>query len=799
MSMSFLQMSNDLIDEGIHFKSLPPNYVAWFLIPLAVIIYTWWFYKREKQGSRNLKIFLAALRVLSIFFVIALLFDPHRQFRRIEEIRSMVTILVDESASMAKKDNYEQDPEGGQKLATQANLPSSSSLRDSSRLDLAKRVLGPDGLDIIAKIKEKHEVKLRGFSTPRPHPLQRLSEATEEGAVTAMGDALAETLADPDIQIKPNTSVILISDGRSNTGTDVVDLATHAGRNDKIPIHTITVGDTNSARDLELRFIRADEVVLKGNTLNMELTVRNRGFGTQWVTVTIIDQNSIQWAPPQQKKIEDLETDQVISLNIRVDRPKGTYTLDVRIAGPAAEENKRNNVKKHTVTVKDDLLRVLYVETLPRWEYRRLKNFLVRGDEAFRANCLLLSAETDFVQEFTPAPGMKSIREFPKEFAALDEYDVLIFGDVDPSRLASTPVAVKAILENIRKFVDNGGGLAVICGEGWTPRAYADSPLDQLLPVDITVDSDGGGPMRNYVDEWKPKLSAVGRTHPIMQLRSDPEENRALWEDRNEGLMELRWWYPIRKASPAAQVLAYHPNERNRFGNFPLYVTGSYGDGPVFFSAVDETWRWFYMKGAFDFNRFWGNTIRFLSRAHLYRGSKRYKLISDASEYHQGETVHLTAFAKDKNFEKQRTKTQRVMIVPPEGKAKVVEFPLKSDGEYSWSFKPTKDGHYQAWIVGDEGLTGSRYALISFDVRYVDPERQDSAVDVETMKEIARASGGAHFILADAADVLNRLKSDTTRRSSITTVPLREKPWLPLILILLMTTEWLIRKRTNMA
>ncbi len=797
--MSFLQMSKDLIDEGIHFKSLPPNYVAWFIIPIAVIAYTWWFYKRERAATPKLRVVLTTLRVLAIFFVIILLFDPYRQFRKVEEIRSMVTIMVDESASMAKHDRYDVESPVASDLAKKAKVTSSRGLKDFSRNELAKRVLGEEGFDLIAKIKEKHDVKIRGFSAARPRPLTGLSEAEANGPITAMGDALAQALADPDIQVKPNTSIILISDGRNNSGTDVVDVATHAGRNDKIPVHTISVGDPNSARDIELRFVRADEVVLKGNTLAMELTVRNRGFGTQWVNITVIDQNGAPWSASQQKKLEDVETDQTFQLDLRVDRPKGTYTLDVRIGGPAGEENVRNNSKKHTITVKDDLLRVLYVETLPRWEYRRLKNYLVRGDEAFRAHCLLLSAETEFVQEFTQLPGMSSIREFPSDFAQLDKYDVLIFGDVNPNLLASTPAKVQEILLNIQKFVDNGGGLAVIAGEGWTPRAYADSPLDELLPVDITADGDGGGPMRNYVDEWKPKLSAIGRTHPIMQLRKNQEENRSLWEDRNQGLMELRWWYPIRKASPAAQVLAYHPNERNRFGYYPLFVAGTYGDGPVFFSAIDETWRWLYLKGAFDFNRFWGNTIRYLARAHLYRGSKRFKLVANASEYHQGETVHLTAFAKDKNFEPSRNNTQRVMILPPEAAARVVEFPRKNDGQYAWSFKPTKDGHYEAWIVGEEGLTGNRYAPISFDVKYIDPERQIAAVDEATMKDIARNSGGAYFPLQDALGVLARLQSDTTRQSSTETSPLRNKSWLPLILILLVTTEWLLRKRANMA
>ena len=796
---TWLQAADGLVDEGIFFRSLPPNYVAWFLIPAGVIAYTWWFYKREKAGTRGARLGLTALRVLAVFLVILLLFDPYRQFRRIEEIRSLVTVLVDESASMAKSDPYEQSEELANAVADAAGLSGADALADRSREDLMRRVLGPDGLDLLTKIREKHDVKLLGYSSARTRVLGSLEETGSDGPVTATGDAVAQVIADPDIQVKPNTSVVLVGDGRSNTGSDAVDIALHAGKNEKIPIHTITVGDPDSARDIELRFVRADEVVLKGNTLSLELTVRNRGFGNEWVGITIVDQNGVNWTPPIQKRLDESDSDQTITLDVVADRPKGNYTLDIRVTASSPEENLRNNLKKHTVTIKDDLLRVLYVETYPRWEYRRLKNFLIRGDEAFRANCLLLSAEPGFVQEFTPAPGMKSLRSFPTDFAELDRFDVLIFGDVDIGLLARTPADAKKILANIRKFVDNGGGLAVICGEGWTPRAFADSPLEEVLPVDITADGDGGGPLRYYVDEWKPRLSAAGRDHPILQLRKDPEANRSLWEDANRGLMELRWWYPVRRASPAATVLAYHPTERNRFGNYPIFISGTYGDGPVFFSAVDETWRWFYLKGPYEFNRFWGNVVRHLARAHLYRGSKRFKLVSDASEYRQGETVHLTAFAKDKNFRPARTETQRVMIVPPDAKAKMVEFSRKEDGVFAWSFKPDSDGHYEAWVVGEEGLTGTRYAPISFDVQYVDPERQVTGVDAETMKAIAAASGGSHFALHEASGVLDRLQSDTTRQSSVVIKPLRDKPWIPLLLVILLTTEWLVRKRSNMA
>ena len=555
------------------------------------------------------------------------------------------------------------------------------------------------------------------------------------------------------------------------------------------------VGDPNALRDVELRFVRADEVALRGSTLKMSLTVKNRGFEDAWIKISVTDQNRRSWAAPQRKKIEKTDADQQFEVDVVADRV-GRFELEVRVDGPPGEENKRNNVKTHVVTVKDDKIRVLYVDTLPRWEYRKLKNFLVRGDQSFVTQCLLLSAEPNFPQERTQS--VPPLRDFPATFEELDKYDVLVFGDVDPNRLVATPSKLEGVLQNIQKFVDNGGGVAVLAGEGWTPQAYVDTPFEELLPVDVGSAGEFG-PSTAYVDEWKPKLTAQGRSHPLMQIEKNQAVNRRAWEERDYGLMTLRWWYPVRRAMPAARVLAVHPDQRNQFESYPIMTVGTYGDGPVFFCAVDETWRWFHTHGAFYFNRFWGNVVRFLARAHLYRGSKRFKLVSNASEYQLGETAYLTAFVRDKTFEDATAPTQKVMIVEPNTKGRMVEFEKVSDGEYTWSFKPSRSGRVDAWIVGDDGMAGGkRYAPISFEVQFVDPERHDLAMDFEKLKEIASAGNGSYFPLHESDGLFERLRADTTQRRSVTPKPLRNRLWLPLIPLLLLTLEWLLRRRFRM-
>jgi uncharacterized membrane protein len=794
-------LEGEVVDEGIRFRDLPANYLAWFVIPLAIGAFAWLTYRRAASAPKPVRALLAGLRALAIFLVVLMIWDPYRQFGRVEEIRSLVTVLVDDSASMARKESYDQDAERAARVRQAAKVGSETPLSDVSRRDLVVRSLGKEGFDLLGKLRKKHDVKAFAYAGGKPRPVGDLEELAADGPVTATGDAMAFALSDPDIQAKPNTSIVVIGDGRTNAGTGPVDVAKGSGQNDRVPVHTIGVGDPDALRDLELRFVRADEVALKGNVVKMSLVVRNHGYDDLWATVTIVDQTKQAWIAAQRKRVAKTAGDQTIDLEFTADRV-GTFTLDVSLNGPAGEENVRNNVKRHTLVVKDERLRVLYVDTYPRWEYRRLKSFLTRGSEMFVTQCLLLSAEPNFIQETTrsqdPSRQVPPLREFPAEFEQLDKYDVIVFGDVDPNLLVANPQKLPQVLKNIQKFVDNGGGLVVISGENWTPHAYGDTPLEELLPVDI---SSGGDVvfLSNYVDEWKPKLTAFGRTHPIMQLDSDPEENRKIWEDKAYGLQELRWWFPARKPTPAAQVLAFHPDQRTSYGSIPLIVAGTYGDGPVLYVGTDETWRWATIGwGSKWFNTFWGNVVRSLARAHLYRGSKRYKLVSSQSEYRQGESVRLTAFVKDKNFEDSDAPTQRVMIVEPDSKGRAVEFEKLGKGEYVYSFKPSKFGGHEAWVVGDEGVAGERFAPVTFDVTYVDPERFDAAIDEESLRDIAKSSGGAYLRLEEADKLLERLKADTTRRKRIDPVPLRRVPWLPGTLLALLTAEWLLRRRFRM-
>ena len=79
------------------------------------------------------------------------------------------------------------------------------------------------------------------------------------------------------------------------------------------------------------------------------------------------------------------------------------------------------------ITVRKEKLKVLYVDTEPRYEFRYLKNYLER-DETIDLNIVLLSSDPAYSQQ-----DRSALSTFPAAKDALFAYDVVIFGDADTS------------------------------------------------------------------------------------------------------------------------------------------------------------------------------------------------------------------------------------------------------------------------------------------------------------------------------------------------------------------------------
>ena len=105
-------------------------------------------------------------------------------------------------------------------------------------------------------------------------------------------------------------------------------------------------------------------------------------------------------------------------------RQAGAHVLQVSAAPLPGEVSRANNSRTARVRVVEKRLRILYVEGSPRWEYRYLKNAILR-DPSIKLACLLMDSEPSGGGE-----GNLKISGFPPDRKQLFEYDIVILGDV---------------------------------------------------------------------------------------------------------------------------------------------------------------------------------------------------------------------------------------------------------------------------------------------------------------------------------------------------------------------------------
>jgi hypothetical protein len=794
--------ATDALNESLVLRSAPPSWVVWLVIVPAIVGFAWYSYRLSGDASPLVRRLLVLFRALALGFVALMLMNPSRETQLVEKQKTLAVVLFDVSASMERKDGYETSPELAEGLAAAAGLKEGERVADLTRLELVQRTLDRPEAKFLDELAAAHDLRVYAFgeglqSSPP------LAELKAKDRVTALGAAIERVLEEPEVKSRAVGGIIVISDGK-NTAGSLPEAAAEAAARRKIRVHCVGVGDPRALRDVELVTLRGDNVVLLDDEIVLDLKVRNRGFETQPVEVTLADAKDGSVFHRETKTLLKSEEDQLFHVRYRPVK-EGDQQWKVEVRPLPGEHSTENNAKTHEVRVRRNRLRVLYVDKVPRWDYRKLKNFLVRGYESFEAQCLLISAEAAFIQE--ASEGMPPLSEFPTDEKALFKYDVVILGDVDPLDLDGFSAQKGKVLESLRRFVENGGGLAMLAGENFAPQAYKDTPLEDVLPIVIDPTDVGAG-KRDIGETYKPKLTALGRAHPVLALTGDLEQNAALWE-RAEGPLRdgdldvpaLDGWYwfaRVRKEKPGARALLSHPTERNEQGPYVLMAAGAFGDGPVFYCGTDEMWRWFRGHGPKYAHQFWGNLVRWLGRTKLYAGDKRYQLAVNRSAFEVGDRITLTAYVKDKDYRRSAKPEQEIVLKSPSALNPERRILLKrvEDGVFERSMVAQDVGDYQAWILPEDGVSDERISPVSFAVRLSDVERREPILDETALKAIAQKTDGVYVRLPEIRSLQKNLGAETVeipRRREFR--DLRQDGRLPAVLLALLTIEWLLRKR----
>ncbi len=692
---------------------------------------------------------LEILRFVIVGIVVMLLWQPEWRTVIRPDTKPKIAILWDDSRSMETLDA---------ELPPMLMQPSDKSAV-VAREDWAKRVMDSDLWETL-RSGGANELLVQSFASPAKEGLS--------------GTDLSFPLSDLLERETNLRAVVMMSDGDFNLGDPPVGAA-QKYRLRGVPIFTIPVGTETRLPDLDLLRVTAPTYGIVGENVQIPFTIRSSLDRQVRTIVRLKDESgrertkSIVLAP---------NTETYDSILWKLEK-EGSSTLTLSIPVEDGELVSVNNTHTFTINGKPEQIRVLVVESLPRWEYRFLRNALSR-DPGVELSCLLLRPGLG------AGVGTDYIEKFPETLEELGKFDVVFIGDVGigPDQLTEEQVGrIRGLVE------EQASGVVFMPGPQGNQKTLVDSALSDLLPV--------------VLDEKKPEgfsetlatplnLTTEGRESLLTLLGDSEEENPDIWK-RLPGFF---WHAPVVRAKGGTQVLAVHANRRNSYGQVPLMVTKTAGSGKVLFMGIDSAWRW--RRGVEDLYhyRFWGQVARWMSYQRNMAAGQRVRMFFTPERPEPGAMVSLKANAFDGNGAPLKEGTVSIDITSPDGTVQRVELEKNESewGAYSGRFRVDFPGEWKLRAITSSAP--DLPTLTTIISQGVDLEKTGQPAKFGVLEEISRVSRGRSILPDQLRDLVNEINALPEPRPLENRIPLWSH-WAVMLLIVFLTGVFWAGRKLN--
>lgn len=786
---------------------------------LAVGVVIWLFRAERRCVPVAVGWTLLALRLAAIAVVLATLWQPTWAWVIDQTQLGRIAVVIDVSESMQTQDLQATPPEqrdwlaavgwlNRQDVVATADLVSppdglapdvwldlTTRLRGLTRSDIARQTLtvGPESLWSELERLGTPELYLFGGAavsttlTDFEDPEWEVPAATQPANTQLHAPLLAAQRGDDSA---PLLGIILLTDGRETADSHAVELAKVSGQN-QIPIFPVIVGSTHRPKDLSLLSVDAPLAVYRGDHPRVKVLISTAGFAGQTVDVILNTLEPDGQFVPLTKSVMASETSQVVEFDLPAEE-LGEHRYVVSIPEAAGETTHENNRKEFLLQVVDDRTRVLLVDGPPRWEFRYLEIAYARDDRV----------AADVVLFDQPSLGILPEPFFPRSWPVVDpatgagafaDKDLIIVGDVNPRDLTEDR------WQELHKFVSEQGGLLVlVAGRASLPLAYDSATLRRLLPINephletLTIRPGTEITARG----WNWSLSPAGATQTPLQFAGDAGTNRAIWD-----LLPGATWAIVGEPKPAATVWAWGRDDAGGLA-VPLIVQQNYGLGQVIWLATDSTWRWRFRSADQFHHRFWGQLARYASATKLAAGNEFVQFGPVQRNYSVDERIEVQARWSAK-FLAQPPEHRNAIVEVYAGLNKIQEVALAADQTRPLlslgTIAALPSGNYRLRLVAPAANLGPD--VLEAPLTIADPptvELAETLPNRPLLQQLADLSGGQLYTPGNAWQIPRQLPAFEAMTSLPQERPLWDRWPTYLVLVSLLTFEWIIRRRNGL-
>ncbi len=709
---------------------------------LAMAFFSFRAWQRAGAGARLRMGALEGLRLLIGALIVLTLLRPERVVTTPSEFEPEVAVLLDHSGSMNTVD-----------------VPAGAGI-----VSRAKWLADLQAGTAFDQVKQAYKTTFIPFNSKE-----------EGGRKAADGTDLSLALGEQLAGIRNLRAVLLVSDGDWNTGPAPVGAAAKL-RQRGVPVYAALAGFPTHLPDVELKAAKFPAFCLAREKVAIPFEVANHLPHEVRTTVTISCNGKVEG----EKEITIPAGGEAGSTLIWLPPAVGRHTLTLAVPVQADEVDPANNARTFDVEVRQEKLRVLVVESVPRWEYRYLRNALSR-DPDVEVETLLLHPGIG------PGSGKGYLKQFPSK-EALATFDVVFIGDIGVGAGEITTEQAAGIRGLVEK---QGGGVVFLPGIRGRQATWVGSPLDDMLPVELEAKPDpklAKGVIS--LAETRFQLTTLGSRHLLTMLADSPAGNDLVWRS----LPGFTWNAAVKKLRSGSDLLAVNPLVSCDSGRMPVLAIRPFGTGQALFMGIDSAWRW--RKGVEDLYhyRFWGQVVRWMAHKRHLAGDQGVRLFYTPETPMAGAAVRFNALLHDRAGFPCQKETVQAQLIDPDGKVAETFLLAESSGEfgsYEGQVTPVKSGRHTLKLTASpSGLSLDAAVEVGAETREVVGRPARPA----PLEEIARLTKGAYAAGADLPALAAQIKALPKAADIEVRQALWCQWWWGAILLGLLALYWSIRK-----
>src|SRR6056297_3363161 len=450
-------------------------------------------------------------RLLAAVALLAALFNPSLQSEDREPLSDIVLLVVDQSASQRLSDREDQTAEALQALEAEI-----------AALGMEMRTA-------------------------------TVSDADDNAGTLLMTELTQMMAEEPHARI---AGAILLTDGQLHDAGLVPDMPA--------PIHALLTGREGDW-DRRLVIETAPAFGIIGEEILMTLRIEDQGAVPQGLQGRSEISIAIDGEEPRSFTVP---VGEALNLPLTLEHA-GQNVIQFIVPEAEGELTDRNNAAVVQINGIRDRLRVLLVSGEPHPGQRTWRNLLKSDPSVDLVHFTILRPPDK--QDGVPVSEL-SLIAFPTRelfMEAVDEFDLIIF-----DRYQRRGILPTLYIDNIRRYVEDGGALLVAAGPDFASAASLyRSPLADILP---------GRPTARVIETpFLPEISPLGERHPVTAGLEDEHEPLS-GSDAPWG----RWLRQVELTPESGRTVMTGDN------GAPLLMLDRVGEGRVALLASDHAWLW---------------------------------------------------------------------------------------------------------------------------------------------------------------------------------------------------------------